>query len=204
MIGMGIIQIIAACFQVVRGNIYGSVAFLGFGAIWVSSGLREVLVTFFSGYDPADNLIADSDPWGDCIRALYELAFSVVLLIQTLRINRLSTSVITLLCFKLLFAAFAGWNTAVRWIYFVFSWLTSFMAFYVSMVEMTNQVYQREVFRTFKWSESDSPDEVFGASGRPLTLYSKAMKLRAAKFQVHRVRSAMVTPVTTDEGKKNL
>lgn len=131
-----------------------------------------------------------------------------MLLIQTFRTNKLSTSVITLVCFKLLFASFASWNIVVRWFYFIFAWLTSFMAFYVALVEMTNQVYHDEIFKTYKWSESDSPEEVFGAAGRPLTLYSKAAKLRTARYaKVQRVRTAMVgdnDAATSTDGNKRL
>jgi len=58
----------------------------------------------------------------------------------------------------------------------------SCLAFYVFMVEFTNQVYHREVFRVHKWSIKDSPEEVFGLAGRGQTLYSKAARLRQARY----------------------
>jgi len=191
MVSMGLLQVIAACFQVLRNNIYGAVAFLGFGGIWFANGLRSILSVYFAPDDIAEYGL---DYAGDCIRSLFVLAFSMVLLLQTFRINKLSTSVITLLCLKLLFMAFSGWSVGVRWIYMVLSWLTSFMAFYVFMVEMTNSVYHREVFHIFKWSEKESPEEMFGAPGKSMTLYSKAAKLRSARYpRIHHVRSAMAS-----------
>ena len=102
--------------------------------------------------------------------------------------NKLSTTLISLLCIKIAFGAFGGWSKAAQWCQFVFGWLTSAMAFYIFFIELTNQVYKREVFRTFKWSEEHSPEEVFGATGRGLgTLFSKAVQLRQANSQTNNV-----------------
>lgn len=42
----GVLQIIVACFQVYRNNIYGTVAFLGFGSFWLSNGLTSIIQTY--------------------------------------------------------------------------------------------------------------------------------------------------------------
>ena len=184
----GLLQIIVACFQVYRNNIYGTVAFLGFGSFWFANGLTSILQTYFLDTDVDNdddnvNLATLADPWGRFIRTFFVLAFSCSLLQQTFVMSRLSSTLIFLLCLKVGAAALGGWSRALQWCQFVFGWTTSAFAFYVFLVEFTNQVYHREVFKTYKWSEDNSPEEVFGASGKLDTLHSKAARLRQARYQ---------------------
>jgi len=106
----------------------------------------------------------------------------MALLKQTFVMSKLSTTLIALLCGKIACQAVAGWSDTMKWMQVVFGWITSWFAFYVFLVEFTNQVYHREVFKTHKWSVENSPEEVFGAAGKPQTLYSKAARLRQARF----------------------
>lgn len=191
----GFLLCLTGLLQVFRNNIYGAVAFLGFGSFWFANGARVILETHFSGTGTvAADIIAgeSSDSWGKFIRASYVLAFSLALLKQTLVMNKLSTTLIALLTAKVLFQALAGWSDVLAWIQVCFGWLTSWFSFYVFVVELTNQVYHREVFCTYKWSSQNSPEEVFGAAGASQTLYSRAARLRQARYpNVSRVRSAM-------------
>jgi succinate-acetate transporter protein len=197
-VGGGLLTI-TGYLQVYRNNIYGAVAFLGFGAFWFANGTKVILETHFSapGTIAAELLAANNgdppyDPWGALIRACYSLAFTLALLKQTFVMSKLSTTLITLLAGKVLFQAVAGWSDVMAWLQVCFGWLTSWFAFYVFLVEFTNQVYHRDVFCTYKWSLQNSPEEVFGAAGSSQTLYSKAAKLRQARYpNVSRVRSAM-------------
>ena len=175
----GFLQVIVGIFQVVRNNIYGATAFLGFGTIWFSYGAKSILETYFSG-DVPEEVLASEDPLGNAIRSWYVLAFSCVLLKQTFVMSKLSTTLIALLCLKIFAASLSGWSTAMAWVQLVLGWIVSFFAFYVFTVEFTNDVYHREVFPTFKWSKEHSPEEVFGAAGRQSTLYSRAAMLRHA------------------------
>ena len=188
----GLMQIIVAIFQLLRNNVRGATAFLGFGSFWFSNGLIEILDTFFaSDTTPANDLSGVNDPWGNFIRLMFISAFSCALLVQTFAMNRLSSTLIGLLCLKNFAAAFAGWSKAAQWVQFALGWTTAVFAFYVFLVELTNQIYQREVFRVFKWSEQHSPEEVFGAPGRSGTLHSKATRLRQANYHnTNRVRAA--------------
>ena len=188
----GLMQILVAIFQVVRNNVYGATAFFGFGCFWFANGTILILKTYGASIDtPAYDLLSLSDPWGDLIRVMFIFAFCCALLVQTFAMNRLSSTLIGLLCAKVFFQAFAGLSTGVKWTQFIFGCLTSVFAFYVFLVEFTNQVYQREVFRVFKWSEEHSPEEVFGAAGRLGTLHSKAARLRQAHYpNPRKLRSA--------------
>jgi succinate-acetate transporter protein len=140
----GLMQIIVAIFQVLRNNIYGATAFLGFGSFWFSAGLRALLETYFvqDGTDAAE-LLGQPDPLGSFFRNLYILLFSCALWKQTLVMNKLSTTLIGLLCLKILCASLTGWSDAMKWLQFVFGWLTSGFAFFVFFVEFTNNVYHR-------------------------------------------------------------
>jgi succinate-acetate transporter protein len=188
----GLMQILVATFQVLRNNAYGATAFFGFGSFWFSFGSYTILRTFFASEGTvAYDMLEGHDPWGSFFRSMFVFAFSVALLIQTFAMNRLSSTLIGLLCFKMLFSAFAGWSVALRWCQFVFGWMTSVFAFYVFVVELTNSIYHREVFPVYKWSLETSPDEAFGAPGRTGTLYSKAARLRRASYpNVRKIRSA--------------
>lgn len=187
----GLLQVIVGIFQVLRNNIYGATAFLGFGTLWFSFGSTVILETYFLGDVPED-LLEQDDPLGSAIRNWYILAFTGVLLKQTFVMNKLSTILIGLLCIKILAASLAGWSTAMAWLQMGVGWITSIFAFFVFTVELTNNVYHRQVFPTFKWDQNHSPEEVFGAAGRPSTLYSRAALLRhAGNPSVHKVRSIL-------------
>ena len=163
----GLLQTIVGLLQVFRGNLYGATAFLVFGSIWASNGLAVVLGS-------------PQDEWIVVTRTLFILAFSGALWKQTLVMNRLSTTLITLLSSKLLCQTLGTWSRACLWMQVVLGWATSLFAFYVFFVELTNQVYQRDVFPTYQWNVEDSPEEVFGAKGKGGTLESKAVRLRHA------------------------
>jgi succinate-acetate transporter protein len=187
----GLLQVIVGIFQVIRGNLYGATAFLGFGTLLFSFGSSTILETYFSGEVPEELLDLD-DPLGSAIRNWYVLAFTAVLLKQTFVMNKLSTTLISLLCIKILAASLAGWSNAMAWMQMISGWLTSIFAFFVFTVELTNSMYHRQVFPTFKWDQHHSPEEVFGAAGRQSTLYSRAARLRhAGSPSVHSVRSIL-------------
>eukprot|EP00977_Amphora_coffeiformis_P013128 scaffold3396_cov176-Amphora_coffeaeformis.AAC.1 len=193
----GLLELIVGIFQVVRGNLYGATAFLVFGCFWLTNGSIQILTNHFSalGNSRADELLQASgdDPWGHCLGQVFKLAFCCTLLLQTFVMHRLSTALITLLCVKTAFSVFTGWSEEMKWSEFVVGWMLSAFAFYVFLVEFTNQVYNREVFPTYKWSEKNSPEEVFGAPGRSGTLQSKAKRLRQASYPNPRtVREALV------------
>lgn len=187
----GLLQVIVGIFQVIRGNLYGATAFLGFGTLWFSFGSSIILETYFSGDVPEELLDLD-DPLGGAIRNWYVLAFTAVLLKQTFVMNKLSTTLISLLCIKIFAASLAGWSNAMAWMQMIVGWMTSIFAFFVFTVELTNSMYHRQVFPTFKWDQHHSPEEVFGAAGRQSTLYSRAARLRhAGSPSIHSVRSIL-------------
>jgi hypothetical protein len=113
--------------------------------------------------------------------------------------NRLSTTLITLLCIKVAAGSLTGYFEEAEWVQLVFGTATALFAFWVFTVELTNQIYNREVFPVFKWSDSDSPEETFGAAGRQGTLHSKAARLRQASYPtVRAVRGAEKRQSTDD------
>lgn len=173
----GLPLFVAGYFQVVRNNLYGGTAFIIFGCYWMANGVRTVVE--LATRDSREEDAVEDAAAGDCVRLLVLLAFSVVLVKATFVMNRLSTTLITLLCFKIAFGAFAGWSHAMEWSTMVMGWLVGTMAFYLFMVEFLNQVYPTKLFRTFKW-DLHSPKEVFGAAGENETLTSKAARLRQA------------------------
>jgi len=166
---------------------------LGFGSFWFSNGVTLILKIYFSPPETiAGELVDQGDPWGLFFRSLFVFLFSATLLKQTFVMSRLSTTLIGLLCLKVAVAGVSGWSDVMKWCQLFFGVLTSAFSFYVFVVELTNGVYHREVFRTFKWSVEHSPEEIFGAAGKSGTLFSKATLLRQAKFpDVPRVRAAM-------------
>ena len=156
----GLLQVITGIFQVLRNNIYGAVAFLGFGCFWFSNGATVILETHFSEEGSrASEMMESDDAWGYFVRHVFIFAFCCTLWLQTFVMNRLSTTLISLLCMKVLFAVFTKWSKTMEYFQLAFGWATSAFAFYVFLVEFANQVYHREFF---KWNEDQSPEEVFG------------------------------------------
>lgn len=198
----GVLQCIVATLQVFRNNIYGATAFYGFGTFWLAAGTNQILQLYFAtpGTE-AHSILAvatesnDMDPVGRFVRTMFMLSFVVALWIQTFCMNRLSTILIFLLGLKMLFGSLTGFTeTSMQYAQLVTGYLTSIFAFFVFLVEFTNSVYDREVFRTYKWNEMHSPEEVFGAAGKVGTLRSQATKLRQAKYSSQRdPRAAMST-----------
>ena len=203
----GLLQIIVAIFQVFRNNVYGATAFLGFGSFWFANGLASILETYFGEEaTAAAGLVrnnTETDNWGDFVRLLFILLFCCALLVQTFAMNKLSSTLIALLCTKVFFSGLTGWSKAAQWGQFVTGWLTAFMALYVFLVELTNSIYHKEIFNVHRWHEAESPQEVFGAAGRTGTLHSKATRLRQAKYpQVSSLRAARcdVAPTSIGDG----
>jgi succinate-acetate transporter protein len=188
---------ITGVFQVFRNNIYGAVAFLVFGSFWFANGTKVILETHFSGpgtkaYDLKQSE-SSSDPWGSMIRFLYIMGFVVVLLGNTFAGSKVSTCLMSLLICKFLCQIGAAWSDVAGWMQVFFGWLVSWLAFYVFLVEMTNQVYHREVFELHKWSEEHSPGEMFAQPGNGQhTLYSKAQrKVKRSFSNITKVRMAL-------------
>ena len=189
----GLLQLIVGIFEVTRNNVYGATAFMAFGSFWLANGTKLIFTAYFPASIP-DELLGP-DPVGQFIRNFYIFAFVCVLFKQTLVMNKISTSLITLLCILLFSTSLAGWVVAFEWIQMISGWMTSVFAFYVFMAEFTNEVYQREVFSMHPWVV-DSSEEVFGAAGRGNSLRSKATKLRLARHSseaqvVQQVRTAL-------------
>jgi succinate-acetate transporter protein len=173
----GLLQLIVGMFEVTRNNVYGATAFMAFGCFWLANGAKLIFTSFFPADIPDEYLV--DDPVGQFIRSFYIFGFVCVLFKQTLVMNRLTTTLITLLCCLTFATSMAGWSLAFEWIQMIFGWGVSLFAFYTFTAEFTNEVYQREVFKMYPW-EVDSSDEIFGAAGRSNTLQSKATKLRLA------------------------
>jgi len=110
---------------------------------------------------------------------MYIFGFVCVLFKQTLILNKITTSLIGILAVQVLAGCIAGWSEAFEWIEMILGWVVSVFAFGVSAIELTNEMYQREVVNMHPWTPH-SPDEVFGAAGRTNTLQSKAIKMRSA------------------------
>jgi uncharacterized protein len=179
----GMLQFVVGVFEVIRSNIYGATAFMAFGMFWMANGLTFILQYYFaSDGTVAQDLIGEKNPWFSVVKHAYILAFVLMLLVQTFTMNKLSTVLIMLLATKLFISLFSPFSVPVLWVEFVLGWMTSAFAFYVFAVEFTNQVYHREVLPVYKWSEQNSPGEVFGARGKGGTLQSRATLLRQARF----------------------
>ena len=204
----GVVQLAVATLQVFRNNIYGATAFYGFGAYWLAAGTSQILQVYVAvpGTQAHDILAAaadanDEDPVGKFIRTMFMLSFTVALWIQTFHMNRLSTILIFLLGLKLLFGSLTGFTeTSMQYAQLVTGYMTSIFAFYVFLVEFTNNVYNREVFGTYKWSDLNSPEEVFGAAGKIGTLRSQATRLRQARYTSQRDPRAALSSSQKGQG----
>lgn len=205
----GLLQLIAGMWEVTRNNIYGATAFMAFGSFWLANGLKIILVNYFPDEIPSE-LLAASDPTGNCIRNLWISAFLCVLFKETLVMNKLSSTLIALVVCFVAATAFSGWSEAMEWIQLIIGCIVSLLSFYVFTAEFTNEVYHQQVsvpmwqrciwhyanIQKFTHSDSfffsflqvfdlhpwstESPEEIFGAPGRRNKLQIKAVELRTA------------------------
>ena len=116
------------------------------------------------------------------VKNCYVLAFVLLLEVQTWSMNKLSSALIAILSLKVFVSLFVSLSIGVLWLEFVLGWILSFFAFYVAGVELTNQVYHREMLPVYKWNDDSSSGEFFGARGKSGTLQSKAKTLRQANY----------------------
>jgi succinate-acetate transporter protein len=202
---------ITGILQVFRNNIYGAVAFLVFGSFWFANGTKVILETHFSepgtvAYELRNNSADYHDPWGTLVRLAYIMSFVLALLYNTFAGSKVSTVLMSLLTCKFICQMGASWSDAAGWMQVFFGWLVSWLAFYVFLVELTNNVYHREVLQLHKWSEEHSPGEIFAAPGNGgHTLYSKAQrKVKRSFSSVTKVRMALhhSTSSVLHHGKK--
>lgn len=183
----GLLQITVGTLQVFRNNLFGAVAFLGFGSFWLSRGVQVILETHFSpeGTMAAYLLDGPVDNVGDFVQTLFMLAFVCGLWLQSFLISKLTTALITLSCTKLTIQAFRllrdDHGGTLAYMQLILGWGASAFAFWMFLVEFTNSVYGGDVFQTWKWSEEHSPAELFGFSGLTNTLQPNAAKLHQAR-----------------------
>jgi succinate-acetate transporter protein len=183
----GLLQVTVGTLQVFRNNLFGAVAFLGFGTFWFSKGVQVILETHFSSEGTmADDLLDGSvDNVGECVQTLFILAFVCGLWLQSFLLSKLTTVLISLSCTKLVIQAFRllrdDNDGPLAYMQLIVGWATSAFAFWVFIVEFTNSVYGGDVFPTWKWSEEHSPAELFGVSGLANTLQPNSAKLHQAR-----------------------
>mmetsp|Transcript_9786 Transcript_9786/g.29276 ORF Transcript_9786/g.29276 Transcript_9786/m.29276 type:complete len:159 (+) Transcript_9786:1-477(+) len=150
---------------------------MGFGSFWLANGLQMLIKNYFPDEIPEDLL--GEDEWGHAIRTFYLAGFIGTLWFQTLRINKATTFLITVLFFKLVFAAFEESSKTCQWITMVLTWIVSIIAFVLFGLELTNEVYGREVFDLLPW-DAHASESAFAAAGRTSVLENKALALRTA------------------------
>lgn len=183
----GLLQVTVGTLQVFRNNIFGAVAFLGFGTFWSSRGVQVILETNFSSEGTLAESLLDGpvDNVGNFVQTLFMLAFVCGLWLQSFLLSKLTTALISLSCTKLVIQAFRllqdDRDGVLAYMQLTFGWATSAFAFYVFLVEFTNSVYGGDVFPTWKWSEEHSPAELFGVSGLSNTLQPNAAKIHQAR-----------------------
>jgi len=180
----GLLQLLVGILEVFRNNVYGATAFMSFGSFWLANGLQLLIKSYFPTEIPEDYL--GEDEWGHAIRTFYLAAFVAALGVQTLQINKVTTSLICLLFTKLVFAAFEESYTWCRWTTMVLTWAVSILAFFLFGMELTNEVYGYEVFNLLPWHDVDT--QAFAAAGKSgaMVIPQYALELRTARVRTTR------------------
>ena len=148
------------------------------------------------------------------IRYFYLAGFVGGLWIQTLKINKATTTLITFLFFKLIFGAFETSVKTCEWIATVLTWIVSIIAFGLFVAEFTNeapsgaasdfsvtmpsshrrprgertQVYGYEVVDLHAWETDEGETNAFAAPGRSgaMVIPQGVLELRAARVKTMR------------------
>ena len=130
--------------------------------------------------------------------------------IQTLKINKATTTLITFLFFKLIFGAFETSVKTCEWIALVLTWIVSIIAFGLFVSELTNeapsgaasdfsvtrrrrrgertQVYGYEVVDLHAWETDEGETNAFAAPGRSgaMVIPQDVLEPRAARVKTMR------------------
>jgi len=110
---------------------------MAFGSFWLANGIQMLIRTYFPEEIP--DVYTGKDAWGHAIRYFYLAGFVGGLWIQTLKINKATTTLITFLFFKLIFGAFETSVKTCEWIAVVLTWIVSIIAFGLFVAEFTNE-----------------------------------------------------------------
>ncbi len=100
---------------------------MAFGSFWLANGIQMLIRTYFPEEIP--DVYTGKDAWGHAIRYFYLAGFVGGLWIQTLKINKATTTLITFLFFKLIFGAFETSVKTCEWIAMVLTWIVSIIAY---------------------------------------------------------------------------
>ena len=186
----GLLQLLVGILEVFRNNVYGATAFMAFGSFWLANGIQMLIRTYFPEEIP--DVYTGKDAWGHAIRYFYLAGFVGGLWIQTLKINKATTTLITFLFFKLIFGAFEESVKTCEWIAMVLTWIVSIIAFVLFISELTNEVYGYEVVDLHAWETAEGETNAFAAPGRSgaMVIPQDVLALRAARVKTMRQKSA--------------
>ena len=101
----------------------------------------------------------------------------------TLISTQATTTLISFLFCKLLFAAFEVGSKTSQWITMVLTWIVSIIAFVLFISELTNEVYGYEVVDLHAWEKAEGETNAFAAPGRSgaMVIPQDELELRAAR-----------------------
>ena len=110
----------------------------------------------------------------------------------TLISTQATTTLISFLFCKLLFAAFEVGSKTSQWITMVLTWIVSIIAFVLFISELTNEVYGYEVVDLHAWEKAEGETNAFAAPGRSgaMVIPQDVLELRAARVKTMRQKSA--------------
>ena len=103
----------------------------------------------------------------------------------TLTSTQATTTLISFLFCKLLFAAFEVGSKTSQWITMVLTWIVSIIAFVLFISELTNEVYGYEVVDLHAWEKAEGETNAFAAPGRSgaMVIPQDVLELRAARVK---------------------
>lgn len=133
----GFVQIIAGCFEMLKGNTFAAVAFLSYGGFWMGIALFDLMA--LSG-----NINGDTQS-GKCVWLVIWGVFTLGMFINTFRINRALQFVFGSL--TLLFFLLAGgvYSSTVNKIAGAVGIACGLAAMLTGLAEVTNEVHEREL-----------------------------------------------------------
>mmetsp|Transcript_67292 Transcript_67292/g.146662 ORF Transcript_67292/g.146662 Transcript_67292/m.146662 type:complete len:372 (-) Transcript_67292:172-1287(-) len=168
----GVLEFIVAMWEVTRNNIYGATVFSIFGTSWMATGLKMILVQ-------TKAMKGGHTPGGDAVKEVFLFLFTMVMWKLTLKMNRVSNTIISTLAVLLLLGAFGGFYDEAKWAQnFVAIFLCPF-AFYGYMAQITNEVFQKVVFPTYPFAKHSQSIGVNDAAGLGNVLKPNIARLRS-------------------------
>lgn len=139
----GVAQIIACNYDFKHNNLFGSIAFGGYGLFWIAVGLSWMISAGTFG----EGLASQVDPRQFGVAMIGYMFFSIILLVATLKISKTMFSIIALIIVLFISLALDSFGMGIVWkkTAAITELIISLLGFYMCAGALLNKFYGKVV-----------------------------------------------------------